>query len=256
MGDLDPDGPVAKSLGFLDQHAAGGAANMDIGDWLRMVMRGDYRSLAMETLRAALDLRLADATRPRETFFLTLATYLLDSSDGGGENIARSAFRAAAKDLLLSQSHVGVPRVDDRVRFRLMPRLALKLAFNDVYAATDNNSRRAVVSADWPTLMLAVTDYAGLEASIIDPLAPLAEMALRPPGTYHRYAYVAGDALRPRLGAWVAVPQLSRRLTLTTGFGARFLNVTRNSAEGAVELDATYGLKASLTFDAGLQFVF
>ena len=84
---------------------------IDIGDWLRMVMRGDYRSLAMESLRAALDLPLTnDGTHPRETFFLTLAAYLLDSSDGVGESVARSAFRAAAKDLLLSQSHVGVPR--------------------------------------------------------------------------------------------------------------------------------------------------
>ena len=249
--------PVQKSLAFLDKHAAGGAANLDIGDWLRMVMRGDYRALAMESLRAALDLELADASRPRETFFLTLAAYLLDSSDGGGgENIARSAFRAAAKDLLLSQSHVGVPRVGDRFRFRLLPRLALKIAFNDVYAVTDGNSRRSVVSADWPTAMLAITDYAGLEASIVDPLAPLAEMALRPPGVYHDYAYVAFDALRPRLGAWVAVPQLSRRLTISTGFGARFLDVRRNTPPDALTLDATYSFKASLTFDAGLQFVF
>ena len=210
--------PVQKSLAFLDKHAAGGAANLDIGDWLRMVMRGD--------------------------------------DGGGGENIARSAFRAAAKDLLLSQSHVGVPRVGDRFRFRLLPRLALKIAFNDVYAVTDGNSRRSVVSADWPTAMLAITDYAGLEASIVDPLAPLAEMALRPPGVYHDYAYVAFDALRPRLGAWVAVPQLSRRLTISTGFGARFLDVRRNTPPDALTLDATYNFKASLTFDAGLQFVF
>ena len=256
MGSLDDHPAVATSLAFLDKHAPGGAANIDIGDWLRMVMRGDYRALAMESLRAALDLRLADAKRPRETFFLTLAAYLLDSSDGGGENIARSAFRAAAKDLLLSQSHVGVPRVGDRFRVRLLPRLALKLSFNDTYAVTDHNSRRDVVSADWPTVMFAITDYVGLEGSILDPVAPLAEMALRPAGTYHRYAYVALDAIRPRLGAWVAVPQLSRRLTLTAGFGARFLDVKLNRAPDALTLDATYGAKASLLFDGGLQFVF
>ncbi len=253
----DHAGAVGESLAFLDKHAAGGAANIDIGDWLRMVMRGDYRALAMESFRAALDLRLADATRPRETFFLTLAAYLLDTSDGGsGENIARSAFRAAAKDLLLSQSHVGVPRIGDRVRFRLLPRLAVKLAFNNVYAVTDGNARRTVVSADWPTAMVAFTDFAGLEASVVDPIAPLAEMALRPPGTYHGYPYVALDAIRPRLGAWIAVPQLSRRLTVTTGFGARFLDVVRNTPLGAPELDATYRAKPSLTFDAGVQFVF
>jgi hypothetical protein len=140
------------------------------------------------------------------------------------------------------------------VRFRLLPRLSLKLSFNDTYAVTDGDSRRNVVSADWPTLMVAFTDYAGLEASILDPLAPLAEMALRPAGVYHRYEFVALDAIRPRFGAWIAVPQLSRRVALTTGFGARFLDVTRDTT--STTIDARYGFKPSLTFDAGIQFVF
>ena len=249
VGDVD-----GGKLAFLDKHAAGGASSIDIGDWLRMVMRGDYRSLAMESLRSALDVKLSDTGHPREKFFLTLAAYLLDSNEGTGENVARSAFRAAAKDLLLSQSHVGVPRIGDRVRVRVVPRLSVKLSFNDTYAVTDGDSRRVVVSADWPTVMVALTDYLGLEASIIDPIAPLSEMALRPAGTYHQYPYVALDALRPRFGAWIAVPQLSRRLALTTGFGARFLDVTRDTT--MTKIDATYGAKASLTFDAGVEFVF
>jgi hypothetical protein len=250
VGDLD----LAGSLAFLDKHASGGASSLDIGDWMRMVMRRDYRSLAMESLRAALDVKLSDSGHPFEKFFLTLAAYLLDSDEGTGEAVARSAFRAAAKDLLLSQSHVGVPRIGDRVRFRVVPRLALKLSFNDTYAVTDGDSRRVVVSADWPTLMVAITDYAGLEASILDPIAPLSEMALRPAGSYHQYPYVALDAIRPRLGAWVAVPQLSRRIAITAGFGAPFLDVTRDQT--MMKIDATYGAKASLTFDAGIEFVF
>ena len=247
----ETDGPLA----FLDKHAAGGASSIDIGDWLRLVMRADYRALAMEALRAALDLSLNDASRPKETFFLTLAAYLLDTGgDGAGENIARSAFRAAAKDLLLSASHRGVPRAADRFRFRLLPRLALALSFNDTYATTDGDSRRSVVAAYWPTMMLAVTDYWGLEASFVDPVAPLAEMALRPVGAYHGYPYVALDALRPRLGAWLAVPSLSNRLALTAGFGVRFLDVTTTMTDG--KLDAHYGAKASLVFDAGFEFVF
>lgn len=243
------------ALAFLDKEAAGGAATLDIGDWLRMVMHQDYRSLAMESLRAALDLRLSNTSRPHETFFLSLAAYLLDTSDGVGENVARAAFRASAKELLLSASHRGVPRVGDRFRFRLLPRLGLRLSFSDAYAPTDGDSRRRVVSADWPTMMVAFNDFVGLEASVLDPIAPLAEMALRPPGTYHGYAYVALDAVRPRLGGWVAVPQLSRRLALSAGFGARLLDVQRED-DGTGPLVARYRMKASLTFDAGVQFVF
>jgi hypothetical protein len=265
LGPLVPDGggpskldaakaKVTAALGFLDKHASGGASSIDIGDWLRMVMRGDYRALAMESLRSALDVKLSDTGRPMEKFFLTLAAYLLDSNEGVGENVARSAFRAAAKDLLLSQKKQGVPRVGDRFVVRLFPRLSLRLSFNDTYIITDGDSRRNVVAADWPTMMFAVNDYMGMEASILDPLAPLAEMALRPPGTYHRYPYVGLDALRPRLGGWMCVPQFSRRLALTSGFGARFLNLERETPEP--DKVFRYGYKPSLTFDAGIQFVF
>ncbi len=247
------------ALAFLDKTGAGGAASIDIGDWFRFVMRADYRSLAMESLRAALDLKLGDSSRPAETFFLTLASYLLDAGDGVGEQVARSAFRASAKELLLSQSHRGVPRVGDRVRFNALPRLALRLWFSETYGVTDDNdTRRNVVAADWPTLMVAITDYIGLELSAIDPIAPLAEMALRPAGKYHNQRYVMLDVLRPRIGTWVAVPQLSRRLALTIGLGARFVDIVRNDdpLDPADPLDATYGAKASLAFDAGVQFVF
>jgi hypothetical protein len=248
-------GELKGSLDFLDKHAVGGAATLDIGDWLRLVMRADYRSLAMESLRAALDLRLASTNRTKETFFLTLAAYLLDTSnDGVGEAVARSAFRAAAKDLLLSASHRGVPRPGDRLRFRWLPRLSARMSFSDTYAVTDGNSKRNVVAADWPTMMVAINDYVGLEASVLDPIAPLAEMALRPAGAYSRYSYVLLDALRPRFGAWVAVPSLSRRIALTTGFGARFLDITRT--DDGTKIVGRYGYKPSLTFDAGIQFVF
>lgn len=245
------------TLAFLDKQASGGAATLDIGDWLRMVMRADYRSLAMESLRAALDLKLANMNRPHETFFLSLSAYLLDNSEGVGEAVARSAFRASAKELLLSASHRGVPRVGDRVRFRAIPRVSIRLSFNDTYAITDGDSRRRLIAADWPTLLVAINDYFGLEASIIDPVAPLAEMALRPPGKYTRYKYVALDAVRPRLGIWVAVPQFSRRVTLSSGFGARLLDLARlDDGTDPKMLEVQYGYKPSLTFDAGIQFVF
>lgn len=245
---------LGKALAFLDQHAVGGASSIDIGDWLRLVMRGDYRALAMESLRSALDVRLSDNDKPKEKFFLTLAAYLLDSSDGVGETVARSAFKAAAKDLLLSQKKQGVPTAARRWALRLMPRLSLRLSFNDTYAVTNGDSRRTTVSADWPTAMIAVNDFLGLEASVLDPLAPLSEMALRPAGTYHGYEYVLLDAIRPRLGGYICVPQLSRRLALSAGFGARFLDVVREP--GPTPITARYAERASLTFDAGIEFVF
>ena len=246
-----------RVLAFLDASVSGGNT-LDIGDWLRMVMRADYRSLAMESMRAALDLKLSNNTnRPHETFFLSLSAYLLDNSDGVGEEVARSAFKASAKELLLSATHRGVPRIGDRFRGRLTPRLAVRLSFNDQYAVTDGDSRRRLVAADWPTAMVAVNDYIGFEVSAIDFIAPLAEMALRPAGNYERYEYVALDLIRPRLGVWVAVPQFSRRIALSTGFGLRLLDIVEKPDSAEPETPTfEYGYKPSLTFDAGIQFVF
>ena len=61
--------------------------------------------------------------------------------------------------------------------------------------------------------------------------------------------------LRPRLGGYICAPQLSRRLALSVGFGARFLDVVRET-DGPTMLTARYGYRASLTFDAGIEFVF
>jgi hypothetical protein len=82
-------------------------------------------------------------------------------------------------------------------------------------------------------------------------------VALRPAGTYHGYGYVLLDAVRPRFGIWIAMPQLSRRIALTSGFGARLLDVVReDDGSDPLKLVAHYRYKASLTFDAGIQFVF
>jgi hypothetical protein len=149
-----------------------------------------------------------------------------------------------------------VPRADDRLRFRLTPRLMLGLSFADSYADTDGDTRRTVVAAHWPTAMVAINDYVGLEFSGLDLLAPLSEMALRPAGTYEQQSKVTLDFLRPRAGIWVAMPQFSRRLALTVGGGGRFLETTRLDDGTMPTIRARYSYKATPMFDAGIQFVF
>lgn len=84
--------------------------------------------------------------------------------------------------------------------------------------------------------MFALTDYIGLQLAAIDPVAPLAEMALRRAGTYHAQHDLVLDALRPRLRLWIAMPQITRRI--------------------ALHVEATYTVKTSLALDAGIEFVF
>ena len=79
--------------------------------------------------------------------------------------------------------------------------LGMRLAFNDSYGVADGNARRTTLAVDWPTVMYAFTDYAGIEVSILDLSAPLAELSLRSPGTYKNQGNVALDIIRPRVGA-------------------------------------------------------
>ncbi len=235
---------------------AGANLLVALGDWLRLAVRADHRELAMLALRAGLGVAKDRADRPHETFFVALAAYLLDAPDAGGEELTRGAFKSAAKQLLLSAANQGVPGTDDRIAFRWLPRVALRMAVDDEYAvAPGDRTRRAVVAADWPTFMIAFNDHVGVELSVLDPVAPLAELALRPAGDYHDEKWIALDAVRPRLGLWTAMPQLSRRLALSLGAGARLVGVDVESAAGD-PLEARYVKRASLTIDAGIELVF
>ena len=142
------------------------------------------------------------------------------------------------------------------MRLSLLPRLAMRLSLAEDYAATGGDTRRTLVAADWPTAMVAVSDSFGFEGSILDPVAPLAELALRPAGAYHDESYVALDALRPRLGMWIALPALSKRLTLSTGVAARFVHLAREPTSDPKAVVGRYSEKASLVFDAGVELVF
>jgi hypothetical protein len=104
--------------------------------------------------------------------------------------------------------------------------------------------------------MFALGDYVGLEASLLDPVAPLAELALRPSGTYSDQSYVALDAVRPRVGMWVALPALSKRLTLSTGVAARLVHLVREPQADPTSVAGRYSAQTSLVFDLGVQLVF
>ena len=233
----------------------GGEAGRDLAAWFRVIVKADHRTLAIELLRAGLGLAHDRAGGARDRFFIALAAYVLDATDGDAQAMTRSAFRAAAKDLLLSVEKHGLPQARNRWRARLLPRLALRFAVNDDHAVSGDDRRRTVVAADWPTAMVALSDYGGLELSLLDPIAPLAELGLRQAGTYDHGTTLLLDAVRPRLGAWIAVPQLSKRLAIDLGVGARLVGVDRTSATDE-PLRASYVRRTSITLDLGVELVF
>lgn len=263
LGDLDVGEllQLARQAAAVAADSAGdagelaGAGARDLGDWFRLIVKADHRTLAIELLRAGLVMAAEDSDHPHERFFISLAAYVLDASGGDAQELTRSAFRAAAKELLLRAERHGVPRAADRFRLRLLPTLGVRVLVNEAHAVRDDDStRRTTVAADWPTAMVAFSDYGGLQLSLLDLTAPLAELGLRPAGDYAEEQLIILDAARPRLGVWAAVPQLSRRLALSAGVGARFLGLDVESDAG--RLQARYVRRTSLTIDLGVELVF
>ncbi len=234
----------------------GAVGARDLSDMFRLIVQADHRTLATETLRAGFGLAADQAGDPHQRFFLTLAAYLLDAADGDAMGVTRSAFRAAAKDLLRMAETHGVPGADRRLRLNPVPRLGARVIFNEAHAVVlGDDTRRTVVTVEWPTAMLAFSDFAGVELSLIDAVAPLSELALRPAGDYLDEKLVLLDAVRPRAGFWLAVPQLSQRLELSVGVGARLVGLDATGG-GTTPLSATYVRRTSIFVDAGVGFVF
>jgi hypothetical protein len=236
----------------------GSTGIMTLGHVLDLAFRGDRRELAVEGLRLALGLGAErDArSRPYETFFLSLAAFMLDDPSSVSVDVTRESFRAAAKELLQSLPQSGIPSSTDRWRPSLVPVLSMRLSFNTDYRNEgERDGFRYMVGVELPTLHFAISDYGGLQASLFDVVAPLAEMALRKVGEYEDSSLLLLDVVRPRIGVWVAVPQLSRRLTVTAGVGVRFVGLDELADSTDERFHGDYGAETSVVVDLGLSFV-
>jgi hypothetical protein len=219
---------------------------------LDLAFRADRRELAVEGIRLALGLEKRSESPPYETFFLSLAGYLLDEADGDSVTVTKESFRAAAKDLLRTLPSEGVPTAGERVRFRAFPLLSTRISFHDDYRnESGRTGRRTTVAADWPVGYLAISDYLGMRVSAFDLIGPLGELALREVGEWHDEKLVLLDFLRPKVGVWLAVPQLSRRLILDAGIGVRFIGTQEVDGEVA----GRYERKAGPEIHFGLSYV-
>lgn len=223
---------------------------------LDLAFRADVRELAVEGLRLALDLgKTSPGRRPFATFFLSMSGYLLDDSGDDAVEVTRESFRAAAKDLLRTLPSKGVPSADERWRLRPLPLVGVRLAFNNQYMDQSGaDGRRYLVSADWPVAYLALSDFTGVRLSAFDVLAPLSELALREVGDWDQQRLLLWDFVRPRVGIWLAAPQISRRLILDAGVGLRMLGTREVEAGDDPEAVGVYRRKASAVIHLGLSY--
>ncbi len=250
------DEAAPKPSNMKDPRSVSDLLDSRVGLALRRILdlafRADRRELAVEGVRLALGLEKRSESPPYETFFLSLAGYLLDDAGGDSVTVTKESFRAAAKDLLRTLPSEGVPTAEERFRFRLLPLLGARVAFNDQFRNEAGRAgMRSTVAVDWPVAYLAISDYAGVRASAFDLVGPLGELALREVGEWQEETLVLLDFLRPRAAVWLAVPQLSRRLIFDAGIGMRFLG-TRELTGDAI---GKYEQETSPEIHFGLSYV-
>jgi hypothetical protein len=151
--------------------------------------------------------------------------------------------RGAAREVATCQ----VASAPDPVfKFSLIPSPAVRASWNSAYFnAFGGDGFRVVPSLDFVSARLRLTPPSSkarvsLGVSVFDPLAPLAELAMRRSDlNYDRQELVWLDAIRPRLDLQFSAPSISRHVFLTGGFGLRTVAPYRGG-RGLTPHTATY----------------
>jgi hypothetical protein len=160
-------------------------------------------------------------------FAETLVTYTVElAQDKTVSDAARAAFRTSASDVIRQVGNGGGFARRRWFGF-LIPTLNLRASWNAAYVNESGNSLRYLASIDWIKyrFVLAFSErlYMGLHVSLIDPLAPLSELATRPNvgAEYHDQEKLAWNFVAPRLDFVLGVPTLSKHLAVGGGMSLR-----------------------------------
>ncbi len=160
-----------------------------------------------------------------QRFATSLALYVIDLQDGGSAvETTRAAFRSAAVEVIRSIKPRGYTR--SWIYNIPYPDFALRFSWNGGYVDDEGSSFRSVASMPFivfrPPLWYTERAYAAVHVSVLDPLAPLSELALRPNDVdFSDNARVAWNLVSPRVDVVVGMPSLSSHLTLGIGGSLR-----------------------------------
>jgi hypothetical protein len=169
-------------------------------------------------------------------FTESLVVYVVDSvDDGAPSEAAQGAFRAAAREVI---QELGKGGGFDRRQWSLwtrpvgafwLPGLSLWVSWNAGYVNRGGGSLRYVASMNLLTFRgrLAYVEryYAAVHFSLVDPLAPLSELAVRDAtgASYQHDSRLALNVVAPHLDIVFGIPALSRHLLVGAGASLRMV---------------------------------
>jgi hypothetical protein len=186
----------------------------------------------------------------------SMVMYVLDSAEGDDSLAARSVFRQAATEVVRFLSPFGGVDRDERLLW-LTPELALRASWSGGFPSEGGDRFRYVAGVNMLRLrqVLLYTDrsYAAMQLSLLDPIAPLAELALRPDSDersgaaieYEKNARLLANAISPRFELTAALPWLSKHLAASAGVGLRLVVAADPAAPAAEEPEVPEGPGAS-----------
>lgn len=179
----------------------------------------------------------------------SLVMYVLDATDGDASVAVRAVFRQSAAEVVRFISPFGGIDREEPLLW-LTPELLMRASWSSGYLDAGDDRLRYAVGLNMLRFrkVLVYTDasYASLQLSLIDPIAPLAELVLRAeraPGTggadtgaeiqYRDTAKVFWNVISPRLELTAALPWFSKHLAVSAGVGLRLVAPTDQALEGS-----------------------
>jgi hypothetical protein len=155
--------------------------------------------------------------------------YVFDVVENGEPSAgATEAFRAAAVDVVMN---VRGPSGFDRnfLGSFFAPGLGLRASWNAAYGTASGDSLRYVASVNWLTARVRLSytslTYTALHFSLVDPLAPLSELALRSQEdtSYRHNERLGWNVITPRAEILFGFPGFSRHLAVGAGASLRIV---------------------------------
>lgn len=263
------DGVTSPACNFLDEMPVRIGVKSVVWSAVTAASSGDLRGVAHLVLNAlfprATGGRRCDQQAQNEgcradayrRFADSLVMYVLDAADGDASVAVRAVFRQSAAEVVRFISPFGgIDRGEPILWYvpELLMRASWSSGFTDAGDASGAGGDRLRYSVGLNLLrlrkVLMYTDrsYASLQLSLVDPIAPLAELVLRgerDPSTgaaihYDRSELVLWNAIAPRLELTLALPWFSKHLAVSAGAGLRLVAPTESKTDAAGERTLTY----------------